>query len=143
MPFVLPLGIERLIHASLFFFFLGCSSLPSSSLLFNMDEFEELRTYEKDYASRIQQYLEIAEQDLLSNYKKKEYFMIRKNSPSLDIHPRKDLSLRDIISSAFEEKKITHKEYKKFLKKCDKLHDLWENQWKTATRRSRHMGFTP
>ena len=43
-------------------------------------DFQKIQEYEKKYASRIEIFLDIAETELLENYKKKEFLMIRRTN---------------------------------------------------------------
>jgi len=103
-----------------------------------MDDF---RTYENDYGSRIEQYLEIAEDDLINSYKSNQYQMIRENQPRAVLHPRKDITLRELVVSSHEDGKITDQQKADYLKKCDELYHLWDKHWKSADRKARRLGF--
>ncbi len=131
-----------LLHSlNLFVFFLsGCASLDDSSF-FPKDPYEELREYEDNVGSRIEQYLDVAEQELISNFEKKEYLMIREEQPPPVIHPRKDVFLREIIFSAHQEKTISDQQHTEYLGRCDDLYELWEKHWKIARKKANRLGF--
>ena len=81
--------------------------MQSDGFFTSADRYEEFRTYDQDFGSRIEQYLELANQELLENFEQKKYLMIREKQPPHVIHPRKDLSLRGIIRSAHEAGNLT------------------------------------
>ena len=122
------------------FFVGGCKYTPSGGLFSSTERYEEFRTYDQDFGSRIEQYLELAEQDLLENFEKKKYLMIREKQPPHVVHPRKDLSLRGIIRSAHEAGNLTTEEKKSYLEKCDDLYSIWEKQWRTVRKKAKHLG---
>jgi len=101
---------------------------------------EDLRTYENDYGSRIEQYLELAEDDLINSYKRNQYQMIQGEAPIAVVHPRKDMHLRELILTAHKEGKLTDHEKERFLSECDELYDIWESHWRSADRKARRMG---
>ena len=99
-------------------FWWACKSIPVGWLSLPVaDRFEEFRTYDQDFGSRIEQYLELANQELLENFEKKKYLMIRGKQPPHVIHPRNDLSLRGIIRSAHEAGNLTTQQKNTYLEK--------------------------
>ena len=118
----------------------GCKPVSSGGLFSNGDRYQEFRTYDQDFGSRIEQYLELAEQDLFENFEKKKYLMIRGKQPPYVIHPRNDLSLREIINSAHEAGNLTNQQKNTYLKKCDDLYSIWESQWRMARKKSKQLG---
>ena len=118
----------------------ACKFIPSGDLSNPRDRFEEFRTYDQDFGSRIEQYLELANQELLENFEKKKYLMIRGKQPPHVIHPRKDLSLRGIIRSAHEAGNLTTEQKNSYLEKCDDLYSIWEKQWRTVRKKAKHLG---
>lgn len=119
---------------------IGCQSWQERDYLREGDGMDDLRTYENDYGSRIEQYLELAEDDLNNNYKRNQYQMIQGDSPIAVVHPRKVMHLRKLILTAHEEGKLTNHEKERFLSECDELYDLWESHWRSADRKARRMG---
>ena len=67
--------------------------------------------------------------------------MIRENQPRAVLHPRKDITLRELVVSSHEDGKITDQQKADYLKKCDELYDLWDKHWKSADRKARRLGF--
>ena len=120
---------------------MSCQSWKEVNIFDPQDEFEQLRTYENNFGSRIEVFLRIAREELLENYKKNQYLMIRENQPRTVLHPRKDIALRELVSSSHEDGKITDQEKADYLKKCDELYDLWDKHWRSAERKARHLGF--
>jgi len=121
--------------------FLGaCKFIPSGDLSNPRDRFEEFRTYDQDFGSRIEQYLELANQELLENFEKKKYLMIRGKQPPHVIHPRNDFSLREIIRSAHEAGNLTNQQKNTYLEKCDDLYSIWESQWRRARKKAKQLG---
>ena len=118
----------------------GCKPVSSGGLFSNGDRYQEFRTYDQDFGSRIEQYLELAEQDLFENFEKKKYLMIREKQPTHFIHPRKDLSLRAIIRSAHEAGNLTTEQKNSYLDKCDDLYSVWQKQWDTVRKKAKHLG---
>ena len=104
-------------------------------------DFQKIQEYEKNYASRIEIFLELAETELLENYKRKEFLMIRKDQPRAVVHPRKDLTLRNLIESAYEEGNLSKKEFDRYTKQCDDLYSLWQKQWQSADKKARTLGY--
>jgi len=104
-------------------------------------DFQKILEYEKNYASRIEILLDLAEAELLENYKRKEFLMIRKDQPRAVVHPRKDLTLRNLIESAYEDGDLSKKEFDRYSKRCDDLHSLWEKQWHSADKKARTLGY--
>jgi hypothetical protein len=104
-------------------------------------DFQKIQEYEKNYASRIEIFLDLAETELLQNYKKKEFLMIRRDQPRAVVHPRKDVALRQLIESAYEEGDLSKKEFDRYTKRCDDLHSLWEKQWHSADKKARTLGY--
>ena len=121
--------------------FSGCQILEKDGYLASKKDFEKIKNYEKNYASRIEIFLDLAETELIENYKKKEFLMIRSDQPRVVVHPRKDLALRQLIDSAYEEGNLSKKEFDRYTKRCDELHSLWENQWNSADKKARTMGY--
>ena len=122
-------------------FLISCSSWSAKSLLPTGDDFEELRTYDNDYGSRIEVFLQLAKTELEDNYRQKKYLMIRGDEPPVVIHPRKDFALREIIQTAFEEEHITKDQKEEYLAECDQLYKIWEKHWRTADQKARRLGF--
>ena len=120
---------------------ISCQVSKKLSPFDSKDEFLELRTYENNFGSRIEVFFRIAREELLENYKKNNYLMIRENQPRAVLHPRKDIALRELVSSSHEDGKITDQEKADYLKKCDELYDLWDKHWKSADRKARRLGF--
>ena len=118
----------------------ACKSIPSGDLFNPRDRYEEFRTYDQDFGSRIEQYLELANQELLENFEKKKYLMIRGKQPPHVVHPRNDLSLREIISSAHEAGNLTNQQKNTYLEKCDDLYSIWESQWRRARKKAKQLG---
>ena len=114
--------------------------MQSDGFFTSADRYEEFRTYDQDFGSRIEQYLELANQELLENFEQKKYLMIREKQPPHVIHPRKDLSLRGIIRSAHEAGNLTTEQKNTYLEKCDDLYSIWESQWRTARKKAKHLG---
>ena len=125
-----------------FIMLLGCKPWFEGDFL-NQQQggFEELRSYENDYGSRIDLYIELAEKELIENYRKKEYLMIRESQPPAVLHPRKDLNLRELINSAFKDGHISDAQKLAYTKKCDHLYSLWEKHWRIADKKARRLGF--
>ena len=121
--------------------FCGCASWSAQNLFQEEDDFEILRTYDNDYGSRIEVFLQLAETELVDNYQQKKYLMIRGNEPPVVIHPRKDFALREIIQTAFEEEHITKDQKEEYLAECDQLYKIWEKHWRTADQKARRLGF--
>jgi len=120
---------------------MSCQSWKKVNIFESQDEFEELRTYENNFGSRIEVFFRIARDELLENYKKNNYLMIRENQPRAVLHPRKDITLRELIVSSDEDGKITDQQKADYLKKCDELYHLWDKHWKSADRKARRLGF--
>ena len=119
---------------------MSCQSWKEVNLFESQDEFEELRTYENNFGSRIDVFLRIAREELLENYKKNMYLMIRENQPRAVLHARKDIALRELVVSSHEDGKITDQQKADYFKKCDELYDLWDKHWKSADRKARRLG---
>jgi len=128
------------LNSSLCFLLIGCQSWQERSFWGEGDGIDDLRTYENDYGSRIEQYLELAEDGLINSYKRNQYQMILGDSPIAVVHPRKDMHLRELILSAHEEGKLTDHEKKRFLSECDELYELWESHWRSADLKARRLG---
>jgi hypothetical protein len=124
-----------------FSLFSGCRILDNNSYSASNKDFQKIQEYEKNYASRIEILLDLAETELLENYKKKEFLMIRKDQPRAVVHPRKDLTLRNLIESAYEDGDLSNKEFDRYTKRCDDLHSLWEKQWHAADKKARILGY--
>ena len=122
------------------FFFVGCSAWQKGSFL-GSDPYSELRTYEKDVGSRIEQFLEIAEQELKENFERKQYLMIREEQPVPVLHPRKDVDLREIIFSSHKQGNISDDQMTAYLARCDELYTLWEEHWRIARKKGNRLGF--
>jgi len=60
---------------------MSCQSWKKVNIFESQDEFEELRTYENNLGSGIEVFLQIAREELLENYEKNHYLMIRENRP--------------------------------------------------------------
>jgi hypothetical protein len=118
----------------------GCKSGTLGGLLNKGDRYEEFRTYDQNFGSRIEQYLKLAKQELLENFDKKKYLMIREQQPPQVIHPRKDLSLRGLISTAHEAGNLTDEQKDEYLEKCDDLYLIWDKQWQKARKKAKHLG---
>jgi len=134
---------SRVLHSFFFFcllFKFGCSSI-SRDVFFSGDRYREIREYENNMGSRIEQYLEVARDELLENFKKKEYLMIREEQPPPVLHPRKDVYLREIIFTAHQEQAITGDQHLDYLAQCDELYELWEDHWRIARKKANRMGF--
>ena len=69
----------------------GCKSWNIGTIFEKEDKFSDLRTYEDDFGSRIEVFLELAKTELVENYKRKKYLMIREDQPRQVLHPRKDI----------------------------------------------------
>jgi len=135
--------LSRVLHSFFFFcllFKFGCSSM-SRDVFFSGDRYREIREYENNMGSRIEQYLEVARDELLENFKKKEYLMIREEQPPPVLHPRKDVYLREIIFTAHQEQAITGDQHLDYLAQCDELYELWEDHWRIARKKANRMGF--
>jgi len=113
----------------------------SRDVFFSGDRYREIREYENNMGSRIEQYLEVARDELLENFKKKEYLMIREEQPPPVLHPRKDVYLREIIFTAHQEQAITGEQHLDYLAQCDELYELWEDHWRIARKKANRMGF--
>ena len=141
----MKLTVRNLIFSCLLFsisFFVGgCKYTPSGGLFSSSDRYEEFRTYDQDFGSRIEQYLELANQELIENFEKKKYLMIREKQPPQVIHPRKDLTLREIIRSAHEAGNLTIEQKNTYLEECDDLYSIWEKQWREVRKKAKHLGF--
>ena len=120
---------------------MSCQSWKKVNIFESQDEFEELRTYENNFGSRIEVFLRIAREELLENYEKNKFLMIRENQPRAVLHPRKDIALRELVVSSHEDGKITDQQKADYLKKCDELFDLWDKHWRFADRKARRLGF--
>jgi len=121
--------------------FSGCRMLDNNTYTASNRDFQKIQEYEKNYASRIEIFLDLAETELLENYKKKEFLMIRKDQPRAVVHPRKDLVLRNLIESAYEEGDLSKKEFDRYTKRCDDLQSLWQKQWHSADKKARVLGY--
>jgi hypothetical protein len=104
-------------------------------------DFQKIQEYEKNYGSRIEIFLDLAETELLENYKKKEFLMIRRDQPRAVVHPRKDVTLRQLIDSAYEEGDLSKNEFDRYTKRCDDLHSLWQKQWHSVDKKARTLGY--
>ena len=122
-------------------FLSGCKAWKNGSIFEKEDNFSTLRTYEDDFGSRIEVFIELAESELVENYKRKKYLMIREVQPRQVLHPRKDLSLRELIHSAHADQNITNAQKIAYLKKCDQIYELWEKHWRSADLKARQLGF--
>ena len=122
-------------------FFTGCTSLSTGNL-FQQDPYKDLRAYEQDVGSRIEQYLEVARQELIENFERKEYLMIREDQPPPVIHPRKDTTLRELIFTSHKDQEISDEERLEYIEKCDALYALWEKHWRVARQKANRMGFS-
>jgi len=134
---------SRVLYSFFFFcllFQFVCSGI-SRNVFFSGDRYQEIREYENNIGSRIEQYLEVARDELLENFKKKEYLMIREEQPPPVLHPRKDVYLREIIFTAHQEQAITDQQHLDYLAQCDKLYELWEEHWRIARKKANRMGF--
>ena len=120
---------------------MGCQSWKEVNIFEPQDELEELRTYENNFGSRIEVFIKIAREELLENYEKNKFLMIRENQPRAVLHPRKDITLRELVISSHEDGKITDQQKADYLKKCDELYDLWDKHWRSADRKARRLGF--
>ena len=129
------------LKTSLFIALSSCKSWQDPGFWGEGDGMDDFRTYENDYGSRIEQYLEIAEDDLINSYKRNQYQMIRENHPRAVLHPRKDITLRELVVSSHEDGKITDQQKADYLKICDELYHLWDKHWKSADRKARRLGF--
>jgi hypothetical protein len=125
---------------SITLFFVGCKFIQSDGLFTSADRYKEFRTYDQNFGSRIEQYLKLAKQELLENFDKKKYLMIREQQQPQVIHPRKDLSLRGLISTAHEAGNLTDDQKNEYLEKCDELYLIWEKQWQKARKKAKHLG---
>lgn len=135
--------LPRLLHSVFFFcllFQFGCSNI-SRDIFLPRDRYEDIRDYENNMGSRIEHYLEVARDELLENFKKKEYLMIREEQPPPVLHPRKDVYLREIIFTAHQDQAITGEQHLDYLAKCDELYGLWEEHWRIARKKAKRMGF--
>jgi hypothetical protein len=121
--------------------FSGCRMLDNNTYASSNRDFQKIQEYEKNYGSRIEIFLDLAETELLQNYKKKEFLMIRKDQPRAVVHPRKDVALRQLIDSAYEEGDLSKNEFDRYTKRCDELHSLWEKQWHSADKKARTLGY--
>ena len=122
-------------------FLMSCQSWKEVNIFESQDEFEELRTYENNFGSRIEVFLRIAREELMENYQKNNYLMTRENQPRAVVHPRKDIALRELVVSSHEDGKITDQQKADYLKKCDEVYHLWDKHWKSADRKARRLGF--
>jgi hypothetical protein len=104
-------------------------------------DYQDIRDYESNYGSRIEVFLDIAETELVENYKKKKFLMIRKDQPRAVVHPRKDLSLRQFIDSAYDAGDISKDEWDRYTARCEDLHTLWQKQWRSADKKARILGY--
>ena len=102
----------------------GCFSGGSVGLFETEERFESWREYEEDFSLRLRLYFELAEQELEQNFAKKKYLMIRREQPEAVIHPRQDITLRELVQTAHGEGKIDDGQRDEFLEECDKLHRL-------------------
>ena len=124
-----------------FFGLTSCTVLDRGLLLQSDKDYQDIRDYESNYGSRIEVFLDIAEIELVENYKKKKFLMIRKDQPRALVHTRKDLSLRQFIDSAYEAGDISKDELNRYIRRCDDLHTLWLNQWQSADKKARILGY--
>ncbi len=134
---------SSVLHSFFFFsllFQFGCSGI-SRNVFFSSDRYQEIREYENNIGSRIEQYLDVARDELLENFKRKEYLMIREEQSSPVLHPRKDVYLREIIFTAHQEQAITDQQHLDYLAQCDELYELWEEHWRIARKKANRMGF--
>ena len=67
--------------------------------------------------------------------------MIREDQPRAVLHPRKDLTLRELVKSAYEENHISEEQKSTYIKKCDRIYSLWEKHWRSADKKARRLGF--
>ena len=118
----------------------GCKSWNIGTIFEKEDKFSDLRTYEDDFGSRVEVFLELAKTELEENYKRKKFFMIREDQPRQVLHPRKDIFLRELINTAYKEEKISEEQKKQYFKKCDQLYNLWEMHWRKADQKARQLG---
>ena len=135
--------LSRVLHSFFFFsllFQFGCSGI-SRNVFFSSDRYQEIREYENNIGSRIEQYLDVARDELLENFKRKEYLMIREEQSSPVLHPRNDVYLREIIFTAHQEQAITDQQHLDYLAQCDELYELWEEHWRVARKKANRMGF--
>ena len=130
------------IYLLIFVVLSGCKSWPSASIFEKEDEFSDLRSYEDDFGSRIEVFLEVAKTELRENFEGKKFLMIRENQPRHALHPRKDLFLRELINKAHKEEKITEKQKTDYLDECDELYELWEKHWRKADQKAKQLGFS-
>ena len=130
-----------LLLLAIYLLLMSCQSWKEADLFNNEDEFEQLRTYENNFGSRIEVFLRIAREELGKSYEKNKFLMIRENQPRAVLHPRKDITLRELVVSSHEDGKITDQQKADYLKKCDELYDLWDNHWRSADRKARRLGF--
>ena len=120
----------------------GCITRNANDLFSSSDRFEDIRTYESDFSSRIEVLLGIAEEELRKNYEQKKFLMIRKDKSRAVLHPRKDIFLRELILSAHQDNRLTDEQMSTHLKKCDHLYALWEKHWMSAEKKARQLGYT-
>ena len=132
---------SSLLLLSICSFLISCQSWKKVNIFESQDEFEELRSYENNFGSRIEVFLRIAHEELLENYEKNKFLMIRENQPRTVLHPRKDITLRELVVSSHEDGKITDQQKADYFKKCDELFDLWDKHWKSADRKARQLRF--
>ena len=126
----------------LFLSFSGCITRNANDLFSSSDRFEDIRTYESDFSSRIEVLLGIAEEELRKNYEQKKFLMIGEDKPRAVLHPRKDIFLRELILSAHQDNRLTDEQMSTHLKKCDHLYALWEKHWMSAEKKARQLGYT-
>ncbi len=117
----------------------GCSHWGEEGL-FKEDRFDKLRAYEQGVGYRIEQLLELAEDELINDFEKKKPLLFREPEEFDRIHPRKDLPLRNLIESAYANGDVSVDERDRFLDKCDDLRDRWEKQEMIARKKPRRRG---
>ena len=132
--------LSHLLSFSLCLLLSGCQSPHGRRFFLKYDAVEDLLTYERDYGARIEQYLELAKEDLINSYKRNQYQMIQGDQPIAVVHPRKDLPLRELIATAHSEGKLNEQEKDRLLSECDGLYELWEKHWRSADRKARRLG---
>ena len=128
-----------LLGASLFLF--SCGRWEKEYPSYLPGDLRTLKNFPNDFGPRIKIFLDLAEEELIENYKKKKFLMIREDQPRAVLHPRKDLTLRNIIETAYAEEKISTKQFNDFSKRCDDLYSIWEKHWRSADKKARQLGF--
>ena len=83
------------IYLLIFVVLSGCKSWPSASIFEKEDEFSDLRSYEDDFGSRIEVFLEVAKTELRENFEGREIpYDQRKSAQACSSSTKGSLSAR-------------------------------------------------